>query len=270
MSVKQLNKSNYLAFPNLSSTQVLLKAAIAKVESNYSITINPSFSAFLINPSTWEDSKTANWVQNNIPGQSDPILQWVSGGPRTLAFEALVTQDTARISRPNSNSNASTSSSSFSLGRLANQLWGTAINTAKNLLPITPRSSQLSENDKNQITLDISDQLNFYRSLLYPQYDSIVAPSKVVNSPPLVILIVGDSFAWGTGKSNNKKALMSSMTGEQLDVNNTYWALTNLRIKITKQLPNLSPMEAVVEFNLVQYIRASVGSDLVLSSYIKS
>mgnify|MGYP006303782235 CR=1 FL=1 len=50
---------------------------------------------FLLNPNTWEEAKKANWVTQKVPGQSDDVLQWLSSGPRTVSFDALVTADTS-------------------------------------------------------------------------------------------------------------------------------------------------------------------------------
>ncbi len=44
-------------------------------------------------PATVQDSYATNYVAHQIPGGSLPIYQWVSGGPRTIAFEAVFTCD---------------------------------------------------------------------------------------------------------------------------------------------------------------------------------
>lgn len=49
--------------------------------------------------------------------------------------------------------------------------------------------------------------------------------------------------------------------GEVLKPSDDIWVVTSLRIRITKQLANLSPMEAVVSFQLTQYtIRSKSGT----------
>jgi hypothetical protein len=45
------------------------------------------------------------------------------------------------------------------------------------------------------------------------------------------------------------------MASADISVDTDLWVVTDLRIKITKQLPNLAPMEAIVSFQLTQYNR---------------
>ena len=52
---------------------------------------NPLLTTLLLNPESLTETKAANWVQQNIPGQSDPLLQWISGSARTVTFTAKVT-----------------------------------------------------------------------------------------------------------------------------------------------------------------------------------
>ena len=73
----------------------LRAAAIFVVDTDGSIETDNELGVFLLNPSTWTDSKGTNWAEQTIPGQSDPILQWVSGGARKVSFQALVTADTS-------------------------------------------------------------------------------------------------------------------------------------------------------------------------------
>src|SRR6266478_4566853 len=72
------------------------RAALFKIDKNGNILANKA-GVFLLNPAAMEDSKSANWPAHSIPGQSDPIFQWVNSGARTVSFEALVTADNSDL-----------------------------------------------------------------------------------------------------------------------------------------------------------------------------
>lgn len=208
-------------------------AAIFAVDSKGKI-LKHSYGIFLLNPESWEDNKTSNWVQQNIPGQSDPVLQWVSSGARTVAFDALVTNDTSNFDffadKPGSNGEKSSIDNSLqAVASIATKFFGVA-NPAK-------RDDTKTSNAK---ILDISERLNYYRSFLYPEYNDLKNPKSLQQSPPLIVLVVGNSL------TNIKYA-------DKISNNDEVWVITDLKIKITKQLPNLSPMEAIVSFQLMQY-----------------
>lgn len=44
-------------------------------------------------PETLNDNKTTNYSDKEIPGGSDPLVQWVSGGAREISFTAFFTRD---------------------------------------------------------------------------------------------------------------------------------------------------------------------------------
>jgi len=48
-------------------------------------------------------------------------------------------------------------------------------------------------------------------------------------------------------------AITRKSFSDRISSQDDIWVVTNLRIKITKQLPNMSPMEAIVSFELTQY-----------------
>jgi hypothetical protein len=191
---------------------------------------------FMLNPTSWQESKSTNWTEQSVPGQSDPVLQWVSGGARTVTFEALVTADTSdfisgKKRQPGAETDPLKKSTTF-IGSIASSFFK------------VPAPAQRIESDGDRGTnLDISQYLNYYRSLLYPVYDKVDKPNKLVNSPPLLVLYSGNAI--------NKLPLGGPGTrvGSQHDM----WVLTDLQINITKQLPNLAPMEATVTFKLLQY-----------------
>ncbi len=195
-----------------------------------------TYGIFQINPSTWEENKSSNWVGHNVPGQSDPVYQWVSGGPRTISFDALVTKDSAYFEKLPINPLAGLAQNAVTvIGNIASAMSGLDVNALA--ASTTGFFSAANSNDK----LSIEEELNYYRSLLYPQYKTGV----ITQSPPLLILYAGSTFSsfgdLGTSAINNTIHVL---------------ILTNLKIQITKQLPNLKPMEAYVNFQLAQYTMA--------------
>lgn len=238
MAVKQpgkiLNNDRLSTGDNKSVDSVQVSGLFAiDIQGNIQV-VEPGF--FILNPSSWQDSKSANWAEQNVPGQSDPVLQWISGGPRVVTFEALVTNDVSNlvpgelIKKPGEISDPLKKAQTF-VGNIAAKLFNIPIPTIRNPEPITSNT-----------TLDISNYLNYYRSLLYPVYDRVDKPQKLRASPPLLVLFNGNSI--------NKLPLgINTRISPQHDL----WVLTDLQINITKQLPNLAPMEATVSFKLMQY-----------------
>lgn len=191
---------------------------------------------FMLNPTSWQESKSSNWVEHSVPGQSDPVLQWIAGGARTITFEALVTADTSDFI---SGQKRKPGEETDPLKKSTTLVAGIAAKFFKVPAP-APRTT--SDDDRGS-NLDISNYLNYYRSLMYPVYDRVDKPNKLVNSPPLLVLYAGSAI--------NKFPLGG--TGTRVGSQDDLWVLTDLQINITKQLPNLAPMEATVSFKLVQY-----------------
>ena len=201
--------------------------------------------SFLINPDSYEETHNTGWIGVQIPGQSLPVYQWASGGPRTITFEALVTKDTSYFNKtPRSNIASLGKQALNSVGTIASNFLGAAVPTSQLLGLFSNDSSDKS------FDLGITQHLAYYRSLWQPTYTA----NKVQQSPPLLYLYSGSNFD-----------LKSNETVDTVTVNNSsnVFVLTNLSIKITKQLPNLSPMEAVVSFQLEQYPITSVGKSSV-------
>lgn len=236
MPLKQLLKSrthNSVGKNSQTETNVeFKKAALFRIDSN-GVIQNNLVGRFLLNPSTYDETKTVNWAQQNVPGQSDPILQWISGGARTVTFDALVTADTAYFdSRVTTSQGEETDPTKKGLNAISS--------IAASFFKITvPAQRQLANLPDGTNSLDITNYLNYYRSLLYPTYDNPSIPNRLQSSPPLLVLWTAaiERFKYETRVSSNQDL----------------WVLTDLKIKITKQLPNLLPMEAVVSFTLVQY-----------------
>lgn len=244
--------------PEHSKTGSMYKAALYRVRPDGSVydSDHNNIGIFLLNPSTWEESKGSNWVATQVPGQSDPVLQWLSSGPRTISFEALITKDTAaqsefrNITEPKKTESKVTWSdvggAFFKVTPVTIDTQKSWVDAAKplNVFGTGLKDTELSGNNY----LSISEQLNYFRSLLYPIYDDNNSPKTLQTSPPLVVLYVGDTFS----KKNPDV--------ERLTPSDDVWVVTNLRIRVTKQLPNLSPMEASVEFHLLQYNIRSSGA----------
>ena len=233
-----------LATPTNANNK-FVHAALYRVATTGEIQDSESSSTFFLNPDSIEDSKTANWVENNIPGQSDPILQWVSSGARNLNFTALVTRDTVHISSKAANPVGDLIDSAINaIGGIASKFAG---------VNIPPLGSALEQLFGTQTTSDgedltIAPILDYYRSLLYPSIDEA---GILQSSPPLLVMAIGKSLSSFDGKN-----VSGRISPDSTDL----WVAKSVNIRITKWLPNLTPMEAEVTFNLVQYTMKSRSS----------
>ena len=214
--------------------RVIVDNNVLKVDTRFS-----DLAGFLLNPESYEETKTANWAPIVIPGQSDPILQWVAGGPRTVSFDALVTKETSDTKKNTNTSFASNLASSIestAIGQIAASIAGVFETASAILTPKAPAAAEPA--------LSIKANLDYYRSMLYPNYTGNV----LSQSPPLLTL--------GNGVFDSPTVI---------DIGTTdLWVMTNLRIQVTKQLPNLTPMEATVSFQLTQYITTSFDGNQFL------
>lgn len=239
MAISQLKKTIVLGNAYKDNDGTLKSAAILPVDPDGRIRFKEP-GVFLLNPSTITENKSSNWVQQNVPGQSDPVLQWVSSGPRTISFQALVTADTSDYISGQKIMPGKTAANP--LDRIDTVFGGIAAKFFK-----TAVKQERTTTEQGQSTqLDITEYLNYYRSLLYPIYSDDLTNPKLLGSPPLVILLFGTAIA-------------KFPYGDTITAQNDLWVVTNLEIQITKQLPNLAPMEAVVNFQLTQYNVRSFG-----------
>ena len=229
----QQKRYDRIADTNQNNT-LFTVAAICKVGQNNKIKMNDPYCRFLLNPASWDEHKSSNWIAHAIPGESDPILQWTSGGARTITVDALVTKDHSGFDlvNPPSAVDKLVDQAITVVGNIASSFLGVNVPAIGDLLPIG--ASGKGED------LSIDGYLNYYRSLLYPLTEN--NKTTLVGSPPLVALFVG-------------KTLSKNLASEDISVDTDLWVVTDLRIRITKQLPNLAPMEATVSFQLVQYNR---------------
>lgn len=115
---------------------------------------------FMFNPAVINDSKSAMWGADNIPGMSHPVYQFGSGGKRLISFQLYFDGDRGRIL-----------SSSLGGGRQA---------------PLRLNTSD---------GLDVSNELRFYRSLLFGDETTLNAPGlqtvTVASTPSLVMFTFG-------------------------------------------------------------------------------
>lgn len=241
--IKTINE-NTLASPDQENNK-LVHAALFKVGAAGNIESKHEYAPFLLNPESIEDTKSGNWVENTIPGQSDPILQWVSGGARTLSFTALVTRDTFHFPSKSKNLLGGMVDSAINaVGAIASSFAGVNIPPIGDVLGSLLGNSSPSVGEKE---LSIANSLDYYRSLMYP---TINDANVLQSSPPLVVLAMGKTLSSFSGKS---------VTGAISPKSTDLWITKNVNIRVTKWLPNLTPMEAEVSFEFVQYIISSRG-----------
>jgi hypothetical protein len=236
MAIRQPVKSKSdgtVANPS-DTNNVFKKAALFKVSKDGTI-LTSKAGVFLLNPSTLEDSGSSKWNPQETPGQSGPILQWSSTGARTVTFEALVTADTSTFDFATPEKPAEETDP---LKNALNAVSEIASSFFKIAVPPARQSAETKAKKGN--SLDISEYLFYYKSLLYPTYDNITNPRKLRQSPPLLVLYAGS-------------AIVKVKYEKKISAQHDLWVLTDLKTRITKQLPNLAPMEAVVQFTLVQY-----------------
>jgi len=221
----------------------LARVTIAKVGPNGKINTD-SIHPLRLNPESIEDEKTSNWVANQIPGQSNPIFQWVSGGPRVVSFDALVTKDTSDFLILKDNP----------LGKLKDKAFNAIGAIASNFLGVTVTASTFdalvgTDIGQDGTDLNIGGDLDYFRSLQYPTYEE---GGRLATSPPIIVLYFGSTLSQ-EGSDPPAHGIINAKTD--------LWILLDLKIKITKQLPNLAPMEAVVSFRFNQYTTTSFGSN---------
>jgi len=125
------------------------------------------------------------------------------------------------------------------IGDVASSFFGVNLPPLAGLLT----SVELQNNSKLSIEYDLS----FYRSLLLPNYED----GDLLNSPPLVVLYFAESLL------DNSDISGTPVPGDMISSTTPLWVLTNLKTKITKFLPNIKPMEAIVSFQFTQYLIAN-------------
>jgi hypothetical protein len=114
--------------------------------------------AFQYFPERISDSRSPNYSQKEIPGGSHPLYQFVSGGERTMAFDALFANDSSRQ------------------GNDAGGLIGGVLG----FLGGGNEGGAILNNGRNDV-VDIAKAIDTLRSYTYPKYiDQVSKP------PPLI------------------------------------------------------------------------------------
>lgn len=208
------------------------------------IPVNEPYSALntlLLNTNSVTESKSANWVKHYIPGQSDPILQWISGTEKVIAFTALVTKDTASNPTVNDVDNADVWSLVVSpeLDEKYKNVDTVPANTLTNLTNAAFRQLTNSQKTKPYWSRSIQPQLDFYRSLVVPREG---ASSSFSKTPPLVYLRMG------------------TILGDRAGVEQQQFILLNYNLTITEYSPELEPTKATISFTFVEYVPKSKTS----------
>lgn len=212
----------------------LRKAGIYLADKNTQRTL--TLGQFFLNPTTWTESKSTNWVKQNVPGTSDPHQQWVSGGARTVSFEAFVTNDLAEghVASSSQNSFKNTTPNSTSIIKRVGAIALKTFNISG-----TDLGADTNVRSSGALDLDITDKLNYYRSLCYPNLTT--DKNRVDSAPPFVILDVGPSLGNRTQSAK--------------------FVVDKVDITITKQHPDLTPIEAKVTFTLTEFVDGILGAN---------
>lgn len=223
------------AFPSkANNTGVLEKIAIVRVGADGKVASEyVKTGILLLNPESMEESIVSNWIPNAVPGQSLPPLFWAHGGPRAITFDALVTRDTGDFLKPANEDpiSAVIDTAVNAVGSIASSFMGVKVP------PLGDLFGGFSNEGKGE-QLSVVDKLSYYRSLCYPNY----AEGIIDTSPPLVVIYAGKTLG-------NKESTPTGQLGLESDV----WVLVDLKIRFTKWLPNLTPMEATCSFRFLQY-----------------
>ena len=207
---------------------------------------NPMLTTLLLNPESLTETKAANWIQHNIPGQSDPLLQWISGSSRTVTFTAKVTLDLVE----NFTVDSSGDSNIWSLEiepelshiRDVTDSYNAAIldklyNVSARLFGSDPSpAAQANQSSGTRWKQSIQPQLDFYRSLLVPRTGSL---RSQLRTPPLVRLYMGKVLG-GAPHSANQDFILASYS-----------------FNILQTSPELLPTMADVTFTFMEYSNQS-------------
>lgn len=221
---------------NLAPPKQLRMAIIPTNEAS-----NPMLTTLLLNPESLTETKAANWIQHNIPGQSDPLLQWISGSSRTVTFMAKVTLDLVE----NFTVSQGGDSNIWNLEiepELSNIREITESNNAAILDQLYNVSARLFGSDPTPAAeagagglrwkQSIQPQLDFYRGLLVPRAGS---RRNQVRTPPLVRLYMGDVLGRASYSANQD------------------FILASYSFNILQTTPELLPTMADVTFTFIEY-----------------
>lgn len=195
---------------------------------------------FLLNPISIAESKSANWVKHHIPGQSDPILQWINGTEKTISMTAMVTKDIANNPSLTYTKNADIWTAI--INPELNEKYATALvfdgDILKTNQSLAPDNGVVVNPDdtRRYWSRSISTQLEFYRSLVIPRTGS---SANLTKTPPLVYLRAG------------------TLLGTSVESFDMKFILATYSMNITEFSPELEPTKATVSFTFVEYVDRS-------------
>lgn len=200
---------------------------------------NPILTTLLLNPESITETKAANWIQHNIPGQSDPLMQWINGSARTVTFTAKVTLDLAEnfTVEMGRDPDVWVLEIEPELSQIAEITDGYNSAILSKLYDVSARldsseQSNLSNRSYTRWEQSIQPQLDFYRGLLIPRTGSL---SNQVRTPPLVRLYMGNILGAASYSANQD------------------FILASYSFNITQTTPELLPTSADVTFTFIEY-----------------
>lgn len=155
---------------------------------------------FMFNPNTISDAKGITWASQGIPGVSHPVEQFASGGRRVITFELYLDGDRGRRYRRVTNANRTGKGDS----------------------------------------IDVADEIAFYRSLVYPKSQAASNVSDV--APYTVLLTFGVMF-------QSVPCLVN-----KADPTITYFK------------PDLSPLRATISMELIEQVDSGQSRDDIYSA----
>lgn len=127
---------------------------------------------FMFNPNMVKDQKGVAYPDQVVPGMSHPVTQFAGGGARVISFEIYLDGDRGRMGQSTSN------------GQLQNH------SRAPRVGDKNPRVSQGPQ--PNAPDKDITAEIDFYRSLLYPI--AVNGGGLADVHPPILVFSMGTLF----------------------------------------------------------------------------
>jgi len=191
-----------------------------------------------LNPTSVTEQKSANWVKKYIPGQSDPLLQWINGTERVVSFDVYVTKDKVEnetITAGNTETVEIVTNDFSSLTAGLELSSGDIPSTEGNILSSLTEGFGFTEEQERSgryWALSIQSHLDYYRSLLVPRTSS---RRNQLKTPPLIRLRMG------------------SILGTPNQTERTRWILASYNKNITKFSPQLEPIEATISLTFIEY-----------------
>lgn len=177
-------------------------------------------------PASIQDSYQTSYASQAIPGGSLPISQWVSGGPRTISFEAFFTCDTDLLAK----------------------------DTAQGI-EIRNRLKDIGQGDRN---IDIRSALVWLRRFMLPRYTSgeLGPVASLTYGPRKMMLVIPNSGIGSAGGERNKQG---AILGDSI-----YCHMT--QCDITYQMFHPSGLPKIVKVQLSFEQIPQIGGDVIFPS----